>query len=57
VPFYEYKCANGHTNQYLCHIANRDNDRVCPECKQPCKRVQSPVRTTFRFADEKLKQG
>ena len=57
MPFYEYKCANGHTNQYLCHIANRDNDRVCPECKQPCKRVQSPVRTTFRFADEKLKQG
>jgi putative FmdB family regulatory protein len=55
MPLYEYQCTNGHKHDYLCHIANRDAPRVCPVCRAECRRVASPVRTTFRYADEKLK--
>ncbi len=52
MPIYEYQCTKGHKHDYLCHVDNRDNERLCPECKQPCKALISPVATTFTYADK-----
>jgi len=53
VPIYEYRCSScSHVHDYLCHLDNRDVDRICPKCKHTATRIMSATKTTFKEADK-----
>lgn len=56
MPFYTYKCPKGHRTEEFRKVSQRFDDVKCAECSENAIKVLSPVPTTFRFADEKLKR-
>jgi len=48
VPFYEYKCPEGHVFE-LFHGMNEPSPEVCPTCgKGPLERVLFPIAVHFK---------
>lgn len=57
MPIYERRCMRcNQVYSMLCKVEDRDLPDKCPACDCPdTKLVPSATRTTFKFADQKLK--
>ncbi|HEX8053988.1 MAG TPA: FmdB family zinc ribbon protein [Thermoleophilaceae bacterium] len=47
MPFYEYRCKNGHTFEVMQRMSD-DPVSVCQECGAPVQRVFHPVAVHFK---------
>lgn len=56
MPFitFDYRCEKGHEDSRMVLRKEMDAQR-CKECKGLMRRLPAGTRTTFRFADRKLK--
>jgi|TARA_B100000959_G_C14719008_1_gene516097 putative FmdB family regulatory protein len=41
MPFYDYKCNKGHIFESMCSIADRKEQKECPECGAKSKHIFS----------------
>lgn len=57
MPFitFDYKCPNGHVEESKMVLRKEMDAQRCAACKELMTRLPAGTRTTFRFADARLK--